>query len=163
MMPGTITRRLVVVSSWESGSCFTSELLVSHPGAYYQPEPLKQFGGIRIRDPTEEKADIVYKVVSGLLNCNNSALKGTFQLLRVRFCLHLSCCGCAYVYNISCRARRLFLYSSGVHISDAARSFLFTRQLLRVCLQLEFFFIIPRARLAKKLLVFSRAKFLVPS
>jgi hypothetical protein len=88
MMPGTITRRLVVVSSWESGSCFTSELLVSHPGAYYQPDPLKQFGGIRIRDPTEEKADIVYKVVSGLLNCNNSALKGTFQLLRVRFCLH---------------------------------------------------------------------------
>jgi hypothetical protein len=32
--------RLVIVSTWRSGSSFTSEMLASHPGAYLQAEPL---------------------------------------------------------------------------------------------------------------------------
>ena len=36
LRPGKIHVRLVLVSTWRSGSSFASELLVSHPGAYLQ-------------------------------------------------------------------------------------------------------------------------------
>ena len=48
--------RLVLVSTWRSGSSFASELLVSHPGAYLQvnlfwiTHPTRQLGALSKRD-----------------------------------------------------------------------------------------------------------------
>jgi len=77
LLPGTVASRLVLVSSWRSGSSFLSELLASHPGSLLQTEPLTTLGIKRIFNVYDQDAYAAYDIVSNILKCNNSALKGT--------------------------------------------------------------------------------------
>lgn len=42
--PGTPHVRVIVTSTWRSGSTFLAEILASHPGVYYHYEPLMPYG-----------------------------------------------------------------------------------------------------------------------
>ena len=54
-----------------------SELLASHPGSLLQTEPLTTLGIKRIFNVYDQDAYAAYDIVSNILKCNNSALKGT--------------------------------------------------------------------------------------
>ena len=76
LRPGKMHVRLLLVSTWRSGSSFASELLVSHPGAYLQAEPLHILGIRRIYSETDVNKTDAYEILSNILKCNNSAFKG---------------------------------------------------------------------------------------
>lgn len=68
--------RLVLVSTWRSGSSFATELLVSHPGAYYQAEPLHILGIRRVFSDQDVNKTDAYEIVRNILDCNNAPFKG---------------------------------------------------------------------------------------
>ena len=77
LMPGKPHARLVLVSTWNSGSYFTLKLLATHPGAYLHPEPIKFLGIKRINSNSdEERAHEVPNFVANIIKCNTSAFKG---------------------------------------------------------------------------------------
>ena len=78
LVPGVVSSRLILVSSWRSGSSFLSELLASHPASLLQTEPLTTLGIKRIFNIYDNDATAAYEIVSNVVKCNSSGLKGTY-------------------------------------------------------------------------------------
>ena len=76
LVPGVVSSRLILVSSWRSGSSFLSELLASHPASLLQTEPLTTLGIKRIFNTYDQDASAAYDIVSNVVKCNSSGLKG---------------------------------------------------------------------------------------
>ena len=68
-----------LVSTWRSGSSFASELLVSHPGAYLQAEPLHILGIRRIYSEKDVNKTDTYEILRNILKCSNSEFKSTLE------------------------------------------------------------------------------------
>ena len=76
-MPGKPHVKLILLSTWNSGSNFTLEMLATHPGVYVHPEPLKFLGIKQINSNFDEEEDHeVPNFLANILNCNTSAFKG---------------------------------------------------------------------------------------
>ena len=75
---GEASSKLILVSSWRSGSSFLSELLASHPASLLQTEPLTTLGIKRIFNIYDNDATAAYEIVSNVVKCNSSGLKGTY-------------------------------------------------------------------------------------
>ena len=73
-MPGKPHSRVILVSTWSSGSYFTLKMFASHPGAYLHPEPLKFLGIKRINSNFDEGAQETPNFVANILKCNTSAI-----------------------------------------------------------------------------------------
>lgn len=64
--------RSVVVSTWRSGSTFFGDIINSHPGNFYDFEPLMDFEIVKIRGAP--LADYAIKRLKALLNCDYTDL-----------------------------------------------------------------------------------------
>lgn len=61
-------RRLLLVTSWRSGSTFLGQILSEHPGVYNHYEPLMHVGVEQIR-PGDPRVDSVVQHLRDLLGC----------------------------------------------------------------------------------------------
>ena len=59
-----------IVSSWRSGSTFTSSLLRSHQETFYHDEPLRGYGYVRINDKSSKNYRNATQQLSQLFYCN---------------------------------------------------------------------------------------------
>ena len=64
----THPRRLLIVTSWRSGSTFLGQILSEHPGVYNHYEPLMHVGLEQIR-PGDARADSAVQHLQDLLRC----------------------------------------------------------------------------------------------
>ncbi|KAK8375434.1 hypothetical protein O3P69_008346 [Scylla paramamosain] len=60
--------RVLVSSTWRSGSTLLGEVLAAHPGAYYHYEPLMPYG-LQQLGPTQSNQNEVEGLLRGLLRC----------------------------------------------------------------------------------------------
>ncbi|KAG0728670.1 Carbohydrate sulfotransferase 1 [Chionoecetes opilio] len=69
--PSTPPVRVLVSSTWRSGSTLLGEVLAAHPGAYYHYEPLLQYGLQQLGPSTTQGVQgEVEALLSGLLHCD---------------------------------------------------------------------------------------------
>ena len=68
--------RLALVSTWRAGSSFATEMIVSHPGAYYQAEPLHVLGIRRVFSDDDVNKTDAYEIMRSISACNNAPFKG---------------------------------------------------------------------------------------
>ncbi|XP_042865600.1 carbohydrate sulfotransferase 1-like [Penaeus japonicus] len=66
--PGTPNVRVIVTSTWRSGSTFLGEILASHPGVYYHYEPLMPYGLQQLRPGPMQ--DEVQGLLQEILKCD---------------------------------------------------------------------------------------------
>ncbi|KAK8753780.1 hypothetical protein OTU49_001563 [Cherax quadricarinatus] len=71
-VPPTPPVRLVVSSTWRSGSTLLAEVLAAHPGVYYHYEPLMSYGLQQLSSTHTSKGEIL-QVLQGLLQCDYSS------------------------------------------------------------------------------------------
>jgi len=64
----TRKRRLLIVTSWRSGSTFLAQILSSYPGVFQHYEPLMHVGLLQIR-PGDEAAKAAVQHLNSLLHC----------------------------------------------------------------------------------------------
>jgi len=64
----TQKRRLLIVTSWRSGSTFLAQILSSYPGVFQHYEPLMHVGLLQIR-PGDEAAKAAVQHLNSLLQC----------------------------------------------------------------------------------------------
>ena len=64
----TYPKRLLIVTSWRSGSTFLGQMLSEHPGVYNHYEPLMHLGVQQIR-PGDPRVQSVVQHLQDLLNC----------------------------------------------------------------------------------------------
>ncbi|KAJ9586656.1 hypothetical protein L9F63_019758, partial [Diploptera punctata] len=60
--------RILIITSWRSGSTFLGDVINSHPGIYYHYEPLWYFGNVQFRG--EAAASGAIRHLRKLFNCN---------------------------------------------------------------------------------------------
>ncbi len=82
---GDIYRRILIVSSWRSGSSFTGRLFGYHPLAYYQEEPLRIYGIRRFSKPSNESesSQNALQLVKSLLTCDIKLYHNCKELFKV--------------------------------------------------------------------------------
>lgn len=64
----THPKRLLIVTTWRSGSTFLGQILSEHPGVYNHYEPLMHVGVEQIR-PDDPRVDSVVLHLQDLLQC----------------------------------------------------------------------------------------------
>lgn len=67
--PTTTPVRVIVSSTWRSGSTLLGEILAAHPGAYYHYEPLMSYG-LQQLGPRDNHQGEIGRLLHGLLQCN---------------------------------------------------------------------------------------------
>ena len=70
-------KRILVATTWRSGSTFLSELLTSLPAAYHHYEPLMEFQFADLRDPALN--ELALKMLIGLFKCQYGNLTDFLQ------------------------------------------------------------------------------------
>ncbi|XP_045612673.1 carbohydrate sulfotransferase 1 [Procambarus clarkii] len=68
-VPATPPVRVVVSSTWRSGSTLLAEILAAHPGVFYHYEPLMSYG-LQQLAPSNTHQGEVERVLRGLLQCD---------------------------------------------------------------------------------------------
>ena len=69
--------KVLILSTWKSGSSVVADLLASHPGAFLHFEPFSYFGVRRMRKPDQlEKAAAI---ISELFNCDYNQQLGAIK------------------------------------------------------------------------------------
>lgn len=63
----------VVLSTWQSGSQYFSDILKTIPGAFYHFEPLSYMGNVKLRDPSVSNES--FNIIRNMLQCNYTALR----------------------------------------------------------------------------------------
>ncbi|KAG7166012.1 Carbohydrate sulfotransferase 1-like 1, partial [Homarus americanus] len=61
--------RVIVSSTWRSGSTLLAEIIAAHPGAFYHYEPLMTYGLNQLEANHKDKEEVV-GVLQGLLQCD---------------------------------------------------------------------------------------------
>jgi len=86
--PQNITSALVktlLVTSWRSGSTLIGELLNSHPGSFYNYEPLTFAGIRRIHETETELVLSTQNVINGIFTCNFSSVFNEYSRYHINF------------------------------------------------------------------------------
>jgi len=67
--------KVVVVSTWKSGSTLITDIVASHPSSFLMYEPLSHYGIERTMGPINPNNTQQIKMVEDILNCKFQAFK----------------------------------------------------------------------------------------
>ncbi|KAL7644158.1 UNVERIFIED_CONTAM: hypothetical protein RMT77_004982 [Armadillidium vulgare] len=67
--PTPMSLKIIIISTWRSGTSFLNDILSSHDGVFSHYEPLHHFGIKRFRDKYDPESVEAQKFIKGVLNC----------------------------------------------------------------------------------------------
>jgi len=98
IIPANTTRKVIILTSWRSGSSFLGDLLNHYPGTFYYFEPLHYYSYIKDKSKVQNETDFIKSLLSCEFDENNEGFlehvrkpSNSFLFKRHNFRLWNSC------------------------------------------------------------------------